>query len=270
MKSILLYANDDDGQESRLQSALDLARTFNGHITCLQVTPFDSFILGDPFGGVYALPMVVEEIRNAKEANRSRIEERLKRESIGWTWLEYSGQPAQLVVDRSRLADVIVITLPGPDGASSDGPLGIAGEVAVHARSPVLAAPVGARSLDCRGTALVAWNGAPESSNALRQALPLLKEASAIHMVTVGDDEVDFPATQGCEYLALHGLSPQLHEWPRSGRSVAEAILDSASVLKAAYVVMGAYGHSRLREAVLGGVTREMLSKSPLPLLLGR
>ena len=93
MKSILLYANADGSLESRLQAALDVARASSGHIICLQATPYDAFILGDPFGGVYALPQVVEEVNKTNEDNKKRLEERRSRESVSWNWLEYDGQP---------------------------------------------------------------------------------------------------------------------------------------------------------------------------------
>ena len=269
MKSILLYANADDCLESRLQAALNVSRASDGHLICLQATPYDAFILGDPFGGVYALPQVVEEVNRTNEENRKRLEDRLGRENVSWNWLEYDGQPAQLMVDHSRLADLVVVSLPDQE-ARRDGPLWIAADVALHARSPVLAVPKRGTLFDCFGAAVVAWNGSPEGSNALRQALPLLKKASAIHIVTVTDDDTDFPATQACEYLGWHGLRPDLHEWPRGDGSVAEAILNAASTVDARYIVMGAYGHSRIREAVLGGVTRAMLRQSRVPLVLGR
>ncbi|HEY1146189.1 MAG TPA: universal stress protein [Allosphingosinicella sp.] len=269
MKSILLYANADGSLESRLQAALDVARASSGHIICLQATPYDAFILGDPFGGVYALPQVVEEVNKTNEDNKKRLEDRLSRESVSWSWLEYDGQPAQLMVDRSRLADIVVVSLPDKE-TRKDGPLWIAADVAVHARSLVLAVPKSLASLDCFGAAMVAWNGSVEGSNALRQALPMLKLASSVHIVTVTDDETGFPATQACEYLGWHGLRPELHEWSRGEGSVAEALLRAASNLTASYVVMGAYGHSRIREAVLGGVTSAMLRQSSIPLILGR
>ena len=91
MKTVLLYANDDNGMESRLQAALDMARTFDAHISCLQVTPFDSFIMGDPFGGVYALPTVLEAVRKVEDEHRARIEERLRVEGVSWDWSRFDG-----------------------------------------------------------------------------------------------------------------------------------------------------------------------------------
>lgn len=266
MKTLLLYANDDNGMEGRLQAALDMARSFGAHISCLQVTPFDSFIMGDPFGGVYALPVVVEAVRKVEDEHRARIEDRLRMEGVSWDWSRLDGSPAQLTADRSRLADVIMLSLPG--GGDYDGPLSMVGDVVLHARAPVLAVPQSSRGLDYLGTALVAWNGTFESCIALRLAVPLLARAAQVRIVTVTEDETEFPATGASEYLARHGIESELHEWPRDGRSMADALLDAVRSLGGAYVVMGAYGHSRLQESLLGGTTREMIRSGAVPLLL--
>lgn len=269
MKSILLFANEDAGFEARLQAALDVARAFDAHLTCLQVTPHYAFVMADPFGGIYALSTVVDEIRTVEEAHRDRLQERLNREGVSWEWLHQVGQPAQIVVERSRLADLIVLGLVAPTEPRSGTPLSITADVAVHARGPVLAVPPAQKGLDCSGPAAVAWNGSAEAAHALRFALPLLAKASAVHLVTVSDDKAAFSPTDASRYLARHGIVSELHAWPREGRPVAEAVRDAAATLGARYVVMGAYGHSRIREAVLGGVTAEMLEDAPLPLLLG-
>ena len=103
-----------------------------------------------------------------------------------------------------------------------------------------------------------------EGSHALRLALPMLAKAKAVHVVTVLEDKSGFPATDACEYLARHGVASELHEWQRNGRRVADVLREAAAKLGASYIVMGAYGHSRIREAVLGGVTRDLLDDSDL------
>lgn len=267
MKNVLLYANADNGLEARLQAALDLARLFDSHLACIQATPFDSFIMGDPFGGVYALPAVLEEVRRAEDGHRERIEARLRLEGIGWDWLRYDGAPAQVIADRARLTDLVVLSAPA-EGAAYEGPVAMAANVALHSRAPVLAVAPNLRGFDGLGAAAVAWDGSPESSQALRLALPLLARAAAVHIVTVADDRTEFPAADASLYLARHGVESTLHEWPRDGRATAAALADAAASLGAKYLVMGAYGRTRLHEAVLGGTTRTLLAAAPLPLLL--
>jgi nucleotide-binding universal stress UspA family protein len=265
MKSVLLYANVDVGLESRLQAALDVVRAFDGHLTCLQVTPFNTYMTGDPFGGVYALPIVMEQVQTAEEAHRAHVEDRLRNEGINWDWDQKDGMPAQRILERSGLADLIVLSLPAAD---DDGPLSITADVAIHARAPVLAVPRSSRSLDVLAPAILAWNGSSEASHALRLARTMLERSSAVHVVTVVEEETEFPAVEACSYLARYGIEAELHELGRDGRSTAETIIDAAATLDAGFVVMGAYGHTRMREAVFGGVTRELLRHSPVPLVL--
>lgn len=269
MKSVLLHANQDAGLKSRLQAALDLVRLFDGHLTCLHTTPYEAFITGDPFGGVYALPVVVDQLKRLEDEQRARLDGELANEGVAWDWLQIDGPSVQAILDRSRLADLVVLSLAGKDDDDDEPALSLAASVAIHSRAPVLAVPQGSRSLDARGPAMVAWNGSPEVAHALRFALPLLRHASEVHVVTVTEDCRLFPATEGCRYLALHGVKAELREWPRGERQIGEALLDAAAKLDARYVVMGAYGHSRLREAVVGGVTRQMMRESGVPLLLG-
>lgn len=267
MKTVLLYATEDNGMESRLQAALDVCRAFESHLDCVQVTPFDAIIMGDPFGGVYALPNVVAAVQDVEDDHKARIEGRLQAEGVSWDWSRFTGQPAQAVVERSYLADLIVLSLPDEDGGYS-GPQAIAADVAMHARAPVLAVERQVKAIDCFGPALIAWNGSPEAASALRASLPLLHKASAIHIVTVVEEKAGFPPTDASLYLSRHGLAAELHEWPLGERSVADALREAAGTLGAAYIVMGVYGHSRFREAVLGGVTRDLLHNCQVPLLL--
>ena len=267
MKTVQLYATEDNGMESRLQAALDVTRAFEGHLACVQVTPFDAIIMGDPLGGVYAIPNMVAAVQDAEDDHKKRIEERLGVEGATWDWSRYIGQPAQIAVECSPLADLIVLSLPGEDGGYT-GPHSMAADVAVCARAPVLAVERETRNFDCFGPAMLAWNGSPEAAHALRLTLPMLRLASAIHIVTVAEEKASFPPTDASVYLSRHGLASELHEWPGGDRSVADALRDAAATLGAAYLVMGAYGHSRFSEAVFGGVTRDLLRHSPVPLLL--
>jgi nucleotide-binding universal stress UspA family protein len=267
VKAVLLHIHDDSGQEARLQVALDIVRCFDGHLTCVQATPFDSYVVSDPFGGVYAFPEVINRVREDQQKTRDRIEAGLANEGVSWDWLHYDGSAAQVLVERARLADVIVVSQPGA-GRGRNDPLPIAADIALHSRAPVLAVPEGSGRLDCTGTAMIAWNGSAEASYALRVARPMLRGASAIHIVEVTEDGGDLPSSAASRYLARHGMASELHERPRGDRSVPEVLSAAAGELGADYVVIGAYGRSRLRELVLGGVTREMLEASAVPLLM--
>jgi nucleotide-binding universal stress UspA family protein len=264
MKSILLYANDDPGFEARLQASLDVVGAFGGYLTCVHATPYNSFIMGDPFGGMYALPVVVEQLTRLEAEQKARVEARLDSQHVSWEWLQVDGAPEWVVNEYSRLADLVVLSLPAKEGEQA----GLAADVALHSRGPVLAVPDGLQSFDVRGAAVVAWNGSPEVARSLRLAVPMLAACRAIHILTVEEQETRFPAEQAVAYLARHGLRSEQLDVSQREAGVGATLLDAAGSVGASYLLMGAYGHSRFREAVLGGATRHLLDNSDIPLLL--
>jgi nucleotide-binding universal stress UspA family protein len=266
MKSILVHVHDDDGRDARLSAALDVARAFDGRLTCLLVRPYEAYVAGDPFGGMHVLASQLEDQRRREEKVREAVDARLAREGVPHEWASLDGDPARSVIAAAKLADLVVLRRAG-HALGLGAALPVVADVAIHARAPVLAVPPEARGLAVDGPALVAWNGSAEAAHALRAAVPLLARASAVHLVTVADGSEVSP-DPACDYLESYGVAclPRVVE-PR-GREVADALIDEAGALGAGYIVMGAYGHSRVREYLLGGATRDLLGRSPLPLFL--
>ena len=133
----------------------------------------------------------------------------------------------------------------------------------------MLLVPEQVNGINCAGTALVAWNGSTEASLALKAAVPLLAKARAVVLASVRGDPAsgfDLPAVEGAEYLSRHGIACEIIEFPAEHGTVAQVLADAAVRREAAYLVMGAYGHSRLVETVLGGVTSELFAEPPLPI----
>jgi nucleotide-binding universal stress UspA family protein len=266
MKSILLHIYDDSGLESRLQAAFDLARAFEGHVTCLHATPFEDYLATDPLV-VATLPEEFSgKMRRLRLSLQERVETRLRTEGVSWDWVHKDELPSTALIQFSALADVIVVSLAGP-ALYRDEPRAIGARVAIRARAPVLAVPEGLRRLDTEAPVLVAWNGSPEAAAAMRMALPLLHLASDVHLVEVEEDVARYPRDLGARYLSRHGIEAEMVQLPARG-GVADTIRRAAVELGAGMIVMGAYGHSRLRELLLGGVTRDLVADSPVPLLL--
>lgn len=269
MKSVLLHIHEDKGAESRLQAACDLARAANAHIHCVQVTAAPDFLASDMYGGSSIAPAMMAELYDIDEKARQRFEDRLRREGVSWDWRHVKGDIVNGLLTAATLTDGMIVTLPsGPRKELAD-PLHLAADLALGGRTPVLAVPQEARRLAVTGRALVAWDGSQEASAALRLGLGLLKLAEEVHVVTVEEaGKYPFPATDAPEYLARHGIKSQLHIWPQDGRTIEAALQAAISTLKPDWITMGAFGHSRLREMVFGGVTRTMLRSVRLPLLL--
>jgi nucleotide-binding universal stress UspA family protein len=267
MRTILLHIHNDCEQESRLQVALDLARLDGGHICCVQVAPVEAFAV-DPYGGMFGLAAIVDTIHEQDRMARLAIEARLLREGVAWDWRCYDGSVVESLIDEARLTDVVVLSQPCSGRQTPDSTLPIVGDIALHTRAPVLMVPRGCRQIDASRNVLLAWNGSSEAAHALRLSLPLLAHAGCVHVVEVSDDARGLPSATAAVWLARHGIAAELHDWPAKGRRPSVALLHAVAELDARYVVMGAYGHSRLRETVLGGVTRELIEAATVPLLL--
>lgn len=269
MKTIILHVHPDAGQESRLQTALALARATGGHVVCLQNMPIRQFVSVDLAGGAYVMPEVLEAVREEEAAVRAAMESRLAQENISWDWRTVDGEAVDALEQAARLADIIVVSLASTTLPAEQKPADIAGPLAMHAACAVLGVPVGVPLLSPASTAMVAWDGSAQAARAVRLALPLLRLASNVHVVTVAqEEEDDIPDLEIVTYLSRHAVAAELRSWSAKGRSVEETLCDAASELGANCLVMGAYGHSRLRELVFGGVTKFILKQAPLPIML--
>ncbi len=268
MKSILLHAHNDDAFHDRLQVALDICRAFGGHLTCLHVTPYSAYIAFDPLGGMAAQSIIIEGLRASEDALRSRVEARLACEDVQWDWQSSEGPVASTIVAETSLSDLVILSQFCDADDGNDKPLPIVDEVAVYAACPVLIVPKGVGQLRMDGGAVVGWNASPEAANAVRAALPLLKNAASVYIVSVGEDGEAFPQTAASAYLSRHAIASDLHELAGSNRHAGQILHDFAVSQHASLLVTGAYGRSRLREMLLGGVTRNLLATSKIPLLV--
>lgn len=200
---------------------------------------------------------------------RQRLEARLAKSDVAWDWQVARGPVTTAVVGGSSLHDLIIISHATRQRGTTGAPLPIVEDIIMTASCGVLVVPAGVDRFDANAPAVVAWNASPEAAAAVRRALPLLKLASNVYIVSVGEDEDEFPQTAACVYLSRHGIQSELQPLPQTGYSTAETLMKFADDHRAAMIVMGAYGHSRLREILLGGATRDMLAKSKVPMLMG-
>jgi nucleotide-binding universal stress UspA family protein len=269
MKSVLLHVGDDANFESRLQGALDLARFLGGHLECLQTRRVPAFLGADAAGFAGSAAMVVqlmEDESRVAEAERATLGKRLEGEGVPYSFAEAMGEPAQTLVDRSLLADVIVMSLAGGDQRELAHALSA---VVTHADAPVLAMPASASRLQLEKPVLVAWKPTKEAAHAVKRSIPLLQKASRVDILTIDPEGTgDFPPLAVASYLSRHGVKADLHERSAGASSTADTLLAAARELGSGLVVMGGYGRSRAMEFLLGGVTRRLLSSSDVALLM--
>lgn len=267
MKNVLLLVHEDPGQEARFQAALDLTRALRGHLTCLSVSEIP-VIVGDVYAfSVGEILLVEEQVRAAEARNRERLEARLAREDVPWTWIGATGSLAGALKDAAGMADLIVVSR-RLDSDSLPDMRAIASEVAIGSGRAVVAVPESPVGFQAAGHAMVAWNGSDESVTALQSAVPLLKLAGTVTLVEIDDGSAKTPVEEAASYLSRHDISAVVIRRRGKPLPTGDALLAEAKAEGADYIVLGAFGRGRIVEAVFGGVSREMLSESPIPVLM--
>jgi nucleotide-binding universal stress UspA family protein len=267
MKSILLHIHDDTGLEGRLQAAFDLARAFEGHVTCLHATPLEDYLQSDPLTAARLPLEFSSKMKQVREALQARIEERFRAEGVSWDWVHVDDLPSSSLARLSILSDIVIVSHAGP-AFFKDDPRPLAAAVATQGRAPVLAVFEALRRLDVTRPVLIAWNGSPEAAAAMRASVPLLALAADVQLLEVDEKVPAYPSDLAARYLARHGVEVDIVQKRPVEGGIADTIERAAYDLGAGMIVMGAYGHSRLREFLLGGVTRSLLRECGLPLFL--
>lgn len=268
IKTILFHVHDDDRLEGRVQVALSIARAFGAHLHLMHVTPIEAYTVTDAFD-FYVNSGLVATLEAEAAKLKSKLEQQLTNEDVSWTYEEVTGALMGRLIRRAALAD-LVLTGRQPHEWEFGGPaITLLGDMLQRIRTPLLVVGDETRELDPFGPALVAWNGSYEAANALRAAVPLLKIASQVRLVSV-DEQKDqqFPSTGALEYLSHHEIHAELVERPWLVEPVEDQLLDHASIYGAGYIVMGGYSHTRAGEFLFGGVTRSLLKKCPVSLVM--
>ncbi|MFG1345678.1 universal stress protein [Xanthobacter autotrophicus DSM 431] len=179
------------------------------------------------------------------------------------------GVAANAFSEMSRLYDITVVAQPDPD---RPGPEEVIAEtVLIESGRAVLVVPYVQTKPFTASRAVVAWDGSRASARALAEALPLLHRTKEVEIFRVvhHTEEEDTAGPEVARHLARHGIDAKVRRLPvSSGEPIAAAILNEVSDQGADLVVMGGYGHSRLRELVMGGVTREILATMTVPVLM--
>ncbi len=283
-KTILVPLGGGDNDRAALKGALSVARDFDAHVTALFVTldPRDAVpLLGEGMSGA-----MVDDIMRAAEgesishraAARAHFDQAVQEagvelrdvpsgvETPSAVWREVVGRVEDVVPAEGRLADLIVFAHTTLD-ADTQGYATMETALLGSGR-PVLLVPK-AVPAEIGRTVAVAWNGKIESARAVAAALPFLRGADRVHALTAETSATQAAAGRRiADYLAWQGVNAELTILKPAAEPVGETITRKAGALGADLLVMGGYGHSRMREMILGGVTRYVLNHAGLPVLM--
>jgi nucleotide-binding universal stress UspA family protein len=283
LKVILTSLHGVPSDDAALATALATARKFTAHVDVMHVRADPRTMIpyiGEGMSGALVEEMIASAEQQADErAARVRAAFDAWRENAGLAvaksagegascdWIETVGRPDVSTARRGRVADLVVVSRPEEEGGVTSVTETLEA-VLLESGTPLLVAS--ARPSETLGSHVaVAWNGGLESARAVAAAIPFLKTAEATTIVTVGDPappEADAAALAA--YLARHGVAAQTRTIETEGTSVGAALLSAAAEAGADLMVMGAYTHSRLRELIFGGVTREVLADAEMPVLM--
>lgn len=276
-KSILTVLTTAADAALAIGSAARLARAQDAHLDIL-VLGVDRTQLGYSYIGTGAVLMEVALERAETEARETEAAARaaLAAEAEDLRWgLEAAvtqlGALTELVAQRARFADIVVLARPYGPGKGNESEAVV--EAALfEGRVPVLVLPESGLVSATPRRVVLAWNQSAEALAATRQALPLLKAADTVDITVVdppphGPERSD-PGGMLCQMLVRHGAHAEVSVLARSMPRISDVLARHITDVNADLLVMGAYGHSRFREAILGGATRNMLEKAQVPVLM--
>lgn len=274
-KSLLSVVTETKFAKKALEQMAALAEAQDGHAEalCLGV---DRSQTGYYYAGANAL--ILQETLNRANAeaeeNLKFAEEFLGKSGVRWSAESGVAQIADLgrhVAHRARFSDLVVLPQPYGEGRGAEAePIIEAAMFDGHA--PVLVVPDDAESVSRPRTVLIGWNESVEAMRAIRFALPFLMAADLTRIVVIdppahGPDRSD-PGGLLSQMLARHGVRCEIDVLSKTMTRVSDILNRHAEDTAADMIVMGAYGHSRFREAILGGATRNMLEKSAVPVFM--
>ncbi|WP_430465377.1 universal stress protein [Tabrizicola sp.] len=279
-KSILTVLTRAADAQLAVGSAARLAQTLDAHLDVL-VLGVDRTQVGYAYIGSGAVMMQIALDRAEAEARETEaaVKAELAKRPPGLrasveAAVTQLGALSDIVAQRARFADLVVLARPYGEGKGAESEAVI--EAAMfEGKAPVLVLPeagLGEAVLPKR--VVVAWNQSAEAMTATRMALPMLKLAETVDITVVdppqhGAERSD-PGGMLCQMLVRHGVHAEVSVLARSLPRVSDVLARHVMDQNADMMVMGAYGHSRFREAILGGATRNMLEKAEIPVLMAR
>lgn len=270
IKSILLHMANDEQHADRLHRGIELAKRFDAYLEILYIaTPvtMPAGITGR--GASYAYLAEATAIAHEK-AEEIEHEVRNHCADVTYSFRVEEGDHVALLARRTPFVDLAVVSQSHPANMEDRVRLQIPDQLPMQAVCPTIILPWERRVPTSGKHTLIAWKNTREAGRAVRDAIPFLSDAEAVTVLTIERPGKPDPSGQEiCEYLVKHGVNVGLrNNINDNDASVGEIILQVAQELDCDALVMGAYGHSRLRELIIGGVTRHILGHMDLPVLM--
>ena len=274
MKDFLVHLNVSRHCRARVQIAARLVQAFGGHLTGL----FTSAVSDVPFYMMEETDLDAGATMRAwwlraRDKAKAAFDEGLRESGVSAEWLEVDDRDGSAVARHARCADLTIVGQLDPEELLPRPEYRIPERVALDSGGPVLVVPYAGTFETVGRRVLIAWNGSAQAARAVRDALPLVSKADAVTVLEVKPERraeaTDERATHRiAAHLARHGIRASLHEVVADDIAVGEIILCRVADEGADLLVMGAYGHARASELLLGGVTRTLFKQMTVPTLM--
>jgi nucleotide-binding universal stress UspA family protein len=279
-KDILVTVAGATASEAGINFAVELARGHGAHLVALSIMePLDLsayFAPGSGFMAVDVIQEIEEKHRETAQKASSKIEASFRaacsRAGISHEWRMAEGEPSEVGVLHAHYADLAITGQIDPGKAPPGGWARLPEQLALASGRPALIIPYAGRFDTVGKRVLVAWSRTRESARAINDALPILERASHVTVLSInprrGEDANDLPGADIAQHLARHGVKAEAASTVAEDVDVGNTLLSRAADLGADLIVMGCYGHSRMRELILGGATREILRHMTVPVMM--
>ena len=273
IKRLLIHLDHSQGCDNRLQTALDLARRFDARLTGVFVVP--DYIVPSYVEAQISVDVLADVTEKAVARAKEKLADYQARVSQSGVEMQaevVEGQLVTILREHSKYSDLLILGQDNPDDPDNTS-YGLADSLLFEGACPCLVVPHSGKVASPGDRVLVAWNASRESARALRESLSILQQASEVVVLTsepgnAADTGRGHPhADELMQYLEAHGISA-VGSGMGADLNATDAINAQAADMNADLIVMGGYGHTRLREFILGGVTHDMLKQTPVPLLL--
>jgi nucleotide-binding universal stress UspA family protein len=275
-KTILVHCHADRSAPARLALAAALAERHQAHLVGLHARPPFEPPVYDSSG--YAMDVFFKDHEEALEASESASSEAfakaVKGKAITSEWRSAKGYADDLLILNARCADLAIVGQNDPGAqARLPVPADLPESVAMATGRGTLVVPAGGAQKSLGGRAMLCWNASREAARAATEALPLLQAAGSVLVLVVEPRSSTFghggePGADVAVWLSRHGVKVTVQRDVAADADVGGVILSRARDHGCDLVVMGIYGHSRLRELILGGASRTLLAGMTVPILM--
>lgn len=269
LTDILVHVDSSDKCHHRLDAAHQLVERFSVHVTGIHAYQLYSY---PTHYEVAVPPFVIEQAEAQAKEESKAAREIFDRFSQAWeskfSWISDEGDPASVISNYAGCHDLVVVSQFDPDQRETYS-RELPDRIAFESGRPVMVIPYSGAGATIGDHVLIAWNGSREAARAIHDALPFLEKASSVNIVSAdAAKDLDLPSADIAAHLSRHGIDVETGQIQTKGHDVGAALTTLAEESGADLIVMGAYGHSRFRELILGGVTRHVLESMPVPVLM--